>query len=68
MTSQNLERLNICLNQLSEKCRELQAIPDQSPDMVPSLVRLNAASMDMLLGQLRAELTRLEILPPYGGS
>ncbi len=68
MTSQNLDRLTACLQQMDEKCAELRAIPDQSPDLVPSLVRLNAASMNMLLEQVRAELTRLEILPPYDGS
>ena len=63
MTSHNLDRLTACLQQMNEKLNELRAIPAQSPDLVPDLVRLNSGHMDRLFSQVVAELTRLEVLP-----
>lgn len=63
MTNRNTARLSDILAQLDGKCVELREIPQQPPDLVPHLVRINAASFAMLLSQMRAELVRLEVLP-----
>lgn len=63
MTSHNIDRLTVCLQQMNEKLNELRAIPNQSPDLVPELVRLNSGHMDRLYAQMMAELLRLDVLP-----
>ncbi len=63
MIEHNTAHLSDLLAQLSGKCTELREIPQQPPDLVPHLVRINAASFAMLLSQLRAELVRINVLP-----